>query len=49
MSVPTFWDFARAIQGGDTVQAGSILSQLLDASEATGQMAASYFNSKLEL
>jgi len=45
MSVPTFRDFARASQGGDTVQAGSILS----ASEATGQMAASYFNSKLEL
>ena len=48
MSVPTFRDFAMAIQGGDTVGAGNILSKLLDASDAAGQMAASYFNSKLE-
>ena len=48
MSAPTFMHFARAIQMGDTVQAGRILSQLLDASDATGVTAASYFNSKLE-
>ena len=48
MSVPTFRDFARAIQRGDTVEAGSILSTLLDVSGATGETAASYFNSKLE-
>ena len=48
MSVPTFMDFARAIHAGDTVEAGSVLSKLLDASAAAGQTAASYFNSKLE-
>ncbi len=46
--MPTFRDFAMAIQGGDTVEAASILSILLDASDATGESAASYFNSKLE-
>lgn len=47
MPVPTFKNFAMAIQGGDMVEAASILSKLLDTSGATGEMAASYFNSKL--
>lgn len=49
MSAPTFRAFAMAIQAGDTVEAGgSILSKLLDVSDAAGELAASYFNSKLE-
>lgn len=48
MSAQTFRAFAMAIQAGDTAEAGSILSKLLDVSNATGQLAASYFNSKLE-
>ena len=48
MAVPTFKAFAMAIQAGDTVEAGSILAKLLDVSDAAGELAASYFNSKLE-
>ncbi len=48
MSAPTFKAFAMAIQAGDAVEAGSILSKLLDVPDATGELAASYFNSKLE-
>ncbi len=48
MSAPTFRAFAMAIQAGDTLGAGGILSKLLDVSDATGERAASYFNSKLE-
>ncbi|HIF05854.1 MAG TPA: hypothetical protein EYQ64_02585 [Gemmatimonadetes bacterium] len=47
MSVLTFKDFAIAIQRGDTVTAGIILTELLEVSQAIGETAASYFNSKL--
>ena len=48
MSASTFRAFAMAIQAGNVVEAGNILSTLLEVSEAAGQLAASYFNSKLE-
>ena len=48
MSAPNFRDFAMAIQAGDTAEAGGILSKLLNVSDAAGELAASYFHSKLE-
>ena len=48
MTAPNFKNFAMAIQMGDVVGAGDLLSALLSVSPDAGALAAQYFNSKLE-